>query len=63
MKGRRLRDRGFLDMIDKWYTKGTGGRYLTDDGRIQLDVLPGAIVQAHNDYYSRAAKSLEEIVD
>jgi len=63
LKGRRLRDRGFLDMIDKWYTTGTGGRYLTDDGRIRLDVLPGAIVQAHNDYYTRAAKSLEDIVE
>jgi hypothetical protein len=63
LKGRRLRDRSFLDMIDKWYTKGTVGRYLTSDGRIRMEVLPGAIVQAHNDYYTRAAKSLEDIVE
>ena len=64
MKGRRLKERGYLDMIDKWYTRKVGSEnFLTAAGTLRLPELKDAMVEAHNDYHGRTARSYEEIVE
>jgi hypothetical protein len=64
LAGRRLKRRGHLDMIDKWYTLAVGqDRYLSEGGTIRVDELPDAIVKATNEIHGTAAISLAEIVE
>ena len=64
MNGRRLKERGYLDMIDKWYTRKVGSEnFLTAAGTLRLPELKDAMVEAHNDYHGRTARSYEEIVE
>ena len=61
---RRLRDTGYLDMIDKWYTLLVGEKhYVTDDGGLDHEKLKEAIVRANNEYYSQNATSFEQVVE
>jgi hypothetical protein len=60
---RRLRDTGYLDMIDKWYTRlGEGKGYVGADGRLDQGRLKAAIVRANNDYNTRQDVSFEQVV-
>jgi len=60
---RRLRETGYLDMIDKWYTSLQGSEhYVVGDNRLDHEKLKEAIVKANNDYYGRNATSFEQVV-
>jgi len=61
---RRLKRRGHLDMIDKWYTIAVGqDRYLTETGTIRSDELRSAIVKATNEIHGTTAISFDEVVE
>ena len=61
---RRLRDTGYLDMIDKWYTSLVGEKhYVAEDGGLDHEKLKAAIVRANNEYYAQNATSLEQLVE
>lgn len=61
----RLRETGYLDMIDKWYSSLVGGveHYVADDGGFHHESLKEAIVKANNEYYSQNATSFEQVVE
>jgi hypothetical protein len=64
LAGRRLKRRGHLDMIDKWYTLAVGqDRYLSEAGTIRVDELTDAMVKATNEINGTAATSFAEIVE
>ena len=64
LAGRRLKQRGHLDMIDKWYTLAVGqGGYLSGAGTIRLEELKNAMVKATNEIHGTAASSFDEIVE
>ena len=64
LAGRRLKQRGHLDMIDKWYTLAVGqGGYLSGAGTIRLEELKDAMVKATNEIHGTAASSFDEIVE
>jgi hypothetical protein len=61
--GRRLKRRGYLDMIDKWYTKAVGeNRYLSEGGGIRHRELMDAMLNAANEIDGTQAASLDDIV-
>jgi hypothetical protein len=63
LNGRPLRERGYLDMIDKWYTQRVGSApYLTSDGKIRLAELRTAMVLAHNDYHGGSVTTYEDLL-
>jgi TIR domain len=60
---RRLRETGYLDMIDKWYTSLVGEEHnVAGDGGLDHEKLEEAIVRANNDYYGQDATSFEQVV-
>jgi len=64
LAGRRLKRRGHLDMIDKWYTLAVGqDRYLSEAGTIRVDELTDAMVKATNEIHGTTATSFAEIVE
>jgi hypothetical protein len=65
LAGRRLKRRGYLDMIDKWYTSVIGGenRYLSETGDIRRSELMDAMVKAANEIDGTQATSFDEIVE
>ena len=65
LAGRRLKRRGYLDMIDKWYTNAVGGesRYLSEAGSIRRPELMDAMVKAANEIDGTQATSFDEIVE
>ena len=65
LAGRRLKRRGYLDMIDKWYTSAVGGesRYLSEAGAIRRPQLMDAMVKAANEIDGTQATSFDEIVE
>jgi hypothetical protein len=59
----RLRETGYLDMIDKWYTSLVGTEhYVTGDRRLDHEKLKEAIVKANNEYHGQNATSFEQVV-
>jgi len=61
--GRRLKRRGYLDMIDKWYTKAVGeNRYLSEGGGIRRQELMDAMLNAANEIDGIQAASFDDIV-
>ena len=61
--GRRLKRRGYLDMIDKWYTKAVGeNRYLSEGGSIRRQELMDAMLNAANEIDGTQAASFDDIV-
>lgn len=61
---RRLKRRGYLDMIDKWYTNAVGeNRYLNDAGAIRRPELMKAMVEAANEIDGIRARSFDDIVE
>jgi hypothetical protein len=59
----RLRETGYLDMIDKWYTWLVGKEhYVTGDRRLDHEKLKEAIVKANNEYHGQNATSFEQVV-
>lgn len=61
---RRLRETGYLDMIDKWYTSLVGEKhYVAGDGGLDHEKLKEAIGRANNEYYGQNSTSLEQIVE
>jgi TIR domain len=64
MGNRRLRETGYLDMIDKWYTSLVGEEhYVAGDGGLDREKLKAAIVRANNEYYGQSATSFEQLVE
>jgi hypothetical protein len=65
LAGRRLKRRGYLDMIDKRYTSAVGGesRYLSEAGGIRRPELMDAMVKAANEIDGTQATSFDEIVE
>lgn len=64
MEGQRLKKTGYLDMIDKHYTKLVGeNNYASADGKLNLERVKEAMVEAQRDYHSDQATSFEEIVE
>jgi hypothetical protein len=60
---RQFRQTAYLDMIEKWYTIVLGEEnYLMPDGHLHLELVPDAMVKAHNEYHGDDAQSLEEIL-
>jgi hypothetical protein len=60
---RRLRETGYLDMIDKWYTLLVGEEhYVAGDGGLDHEKLKEAIVRANNEYYGQHATSFEQVI-
>lgn len=60
----RMKKTGYLDMIDKHYSKLVGeGNYVSADGKLNLDKVKEAMVAAQKDYHSDQAKTFEEIVE
>jgi hypothetical protein len=60
---RRLKETGYLDMIDKWYTSLVGEKhYVAGDGGLNHGKLKEAIVRANNDYHGQNATSFEQVV-
>jgi hypothetical protein len=61
---RRLKDTGYLDMIDKWYTSLVGEEhYVTGDGGLDHEKLKEAMVKANNEYYGQNATLFEQLVE
>lgn len=61
---RRLKRRGYLDMIDKWYTNAVGeNRYLTEAGGIRREELMKAMVEAANEIDGLRSRSFDDIVE
>jgi hypothetical protein len=59
----RLRETGYLDMIDKWYTSLVGTEhYVAGDRRLDHEKLQEAIVKANNEYHGQNATSFEQVV-
>lgn len=60
----RLRQTGYLDMIDKWYTLLVGEEnYVASDGGLNHEKLKEAIVKANNEYHGQNATSFEQVVE
>jgi hypothetical protein len=62
-----LSDRRFsqpvnLDIVDKWYTYAAGSGYAVD-GRLDLEKVEQSLVDAHNDYYTDNATSLDALLE
>ncbi|MFN0112813.1 MAG: hypothetical protein ACKVZH_28470 [Blastocatellia bacterium] len=64
MGNQRLKKTGYLDMIDKHYSKLVGeGNYVSSNGKLNLDKVKEAMVAAQKDYNSDRASTFEEIVE
>jgi len=60
----RLKKAGYLDMIDKHYSRLVGdGNYASADGKLNLEKVKVAMVEAQKDYHSDQARTFEEIVE
>ena len=60
----RLKKTGYLDMIDKHYSRLVGdGNYVSADGRLNLEKVKQAMVEAQRDYHSDQARTFNEIVE
>jgi len=63
MGNQRLKESGYLDMIDKHYTSLVGEKnYVSADGKLDLERVKEAMVKAQNEYHGDHATSFEEIV-
>jgi hypothetical protein len=63
LRARRLKETGYLDMIDKWYTSLVGEKnYVTASGGLDLEKLKEAIVRANNEYHGQSATSFEQVI-
>jgi hypothetical protein len=51
-----------LDIVDKWYTYAAGSGY-ADRGPLDLNIVEQSLIDAHNDYYSDNATSLEALLE
>jgi len=64
MGNQRLKKTGYLDMIDKHYTKLVGeSNYVPAAGKLNLERVKEAMVEAQKDFHSDQATSFEEIVE
>lgn len=64
MGNQRLKKTGYLDMIDKHYSKmGGASIYVPVDGKLNLEKVKEAMVKAQKDFHSDQASSFEEIVE
>jgi hypothetical protein len=60
----RLKKTGYLDMIDKHYSRLVGdGNYASADSKLNLGKVKVAMVEAQRDYHGDEAKTFEEIVE
>jgi len=60
----RLRETGYLDMIDKWYTALVGEKeYASANGGLHHEKLKEAIVKANNEYHGQSATSFEQVIE
>ncbi|MBS1791475.1 MAG: hypothetical protein JST85_27430 [Acidobacteria bacterium] len=60
----RLKKTGYLDMIDKHFSKlGDESIYTPVDGKLNLEKVKKAMVEAQRDYHSDQVKTFEEIVE
>jgi hypothetical protein len=61
---RRLRETGYLDMIDKWYTSLVSEKhYVADGGGLDHEKVKEAIAKANNEYHGQNATSFEQVVE
>jgi hypothetical protein len=64
LRGRRLKQVGYLDMFDKWYTKTVGpDHYVDTNGTLHTSELAAAIVMAQHEIHGVDARTLAEIVE
>lgn len=61
---RQFKKTAYLDLIDKWYTVQVGeDNYVAADGKLQIEQLRAAIVQAHNEYYGDTVTVVEQLIE
>jgi len=64
MEDRRLKEIGYLDMIDDFYTKLVGEKnYVSADGKLNLEKVKEAMVKAQNEIHGVNATSFEQILE
>jgi hypothetical protein len=64
MGNQRLKQIGYLDMIDKHYTLLVGAsNYVSANGKLNLERVKEAMVKAQNDFHGSSATSFEQIVE
>ena len=60
----RLRETGYLDMVDKWYTALVGEKeYASANGGLHHEKLKEAIVKANNEFHGQSATSFEQVIE
>lgn len=60
----RFKKTAYLDLIDKWYTGRVGeANYVAPDGKLHVEQLKAAIVQAHNEYYGDTVTAFEQLIE
>lgn len=62
MENLRLKQTGYLDMIDKYYSENADDSvYIPVNGELNLERLKKAMIKAQQDYHSDQARTFEEI--
>jgi hypothetical protein len=51
-----------LDIVDKWYTQAAGSGY-EDHGPLDPEIVIQSLINAHNDYWSDNATTLDELLE
>ena len=59
---RRFRQPINLDIVEKWYSQAAGKDYEAR-GPLDLEIVMQALIDAHNDYYSGTATSLDDLLE
>lgn len=63
LENQGLKKTGYLDMIDKHFSQmGDESIYVPVDGKLNLEKVKQAMVEAQRDYHSDQARTFEEIV-
>lgn len=64
MENQRLKKTGYLDMIDKHFSKmGDESIYVPVDGKLNLEIVKKAMVGAQKEFHGDRASTFEEIVE
>lgn len=64
MGNQRLKKTGYLDMIDKHFSKtGDESLYVPVNGRLNLEKVKQAMIEAQKDFHGDRAGTFEEIVE